>query len=109
MGIEVLDNKTLAAAEGDDALCNPDWVFLSCGSGEVFDDVVAPEFLGAVDRMGPERIVYISCNPETQRRDLRLLAGWGWRARLLQPVDLFPHTEHVECVAVLAKIRGGGM
>ena len=43
-----------------------------------------PEFLGAVDRMGPERIVYISCNPETQRRDLRLLAGWGGRARLLQ-------------------------
>lgn len=41
MGIEVLDNKTLAAAEGDDALCNPDWAFLSCGSGEVFDDVVA--------------------------------------------------------------------
>ena len=41
MGIEVLDNKTLAAAEADDALCNPDWVFLSCGSGEVFDDVVA--------------------------------------------------------------------
>ena len=67
-----------------------------------------PEFLGAVDRMGPERIVYISCNPETQRRDLRRLAGWGWRARLLQPVDLFPHTEHVECVAVLAKICGGG-
>ena len=31
----------MAAAEGDDALCNPDWVFLSCGSGEVFDDVVA--------------------------------------------------------------------
>ena len=68
-----------------------------------------PEFLGAVDRMGPERIVYISCNPETQRRDLRLLAGRGWKARLLHPVDLFPHTEHVECVAVLAKIRGGGM
>lgn len=41
MGIEVLDNKTLATAEGDDALCNPNWVFLSCGSGEVFDDVVA--------------------------------------------------------------------
>ena len=61
-----------------------------------------PEFLGAVDRMGPERIVYISCNPETQRRDLRLLAGWGWRARLLQPVDLFPHTEHVETVVLLS-------
>ena len=64
-----------------------------------------PEFLGAVDRMGPERIVYISCNPETQRRDLRLLAGWGWRARLLQPVDLFPHTEHVETVCLLSKLN----
>ena len=62
-----------------------------------------PEFLGAVDRMGPERIVYISCNPETQRRDLRLLAGRGWKARLLQPVDLFPHTEHVETVVLLSK------
>lgn len=61
-----------------------------------------PEFLGAVDRMGPERIVYISCNPETQRRDLRLLAGRGWKARLLQPVDLFPHTEHVETVVLLS-------
>lgn len=55
--------------------------------------------------MGPERIVYISCNPETQRRDLRLLAGWGWRARLLQPVDLFPHTEHVETVVLLSKLN----
>ena len=68
-----------------------------------------PVFLDALCRVSPARAVYISCNPETQRRDLRLLAGWGWRARLLQPVDLFPHTEHVECVAVLAKIRGGGM
>lgn len=59
-----------------------------------------PEFLGAVDRMGPERIVYISCNPETQRRDLCLLAGRGWKARLLQPVDLFPHTEHVDAIEV---------
>ena len=40
-GIEVLENGDLAAAEHDDALLNPDWVFLNCGSGEVFDDVVA--------------------------------------------------------------------
>ena len=52
---------------------------------------------------------YLSLSPTGREGDLRLLAGWGWRARLLQPVDLFPHTEHVECVAVLAKIRGGGM
>ena len=66
-------------------------------------------FLSSLMLLAPRRVVYISCNPETQRRDLRLLAGRGWKARLLQPVDLFPHTEHVECVAVLAKIRGGGM
>ena len=40
-GIEVLENGDLAAAEHDDALLNPDWAFLNCGSGEVFDDVVA--------------------------------------------------------------------
>ena len=40
-GIEVLENRDLAAAEHNDALLNPDWVFLNCGSGEVFDDVVA--------------------------------------------------------------------
>mgnify|MGYP000750837023 CR=1 FL=1 len=81
-----------------------DWVFLDPPRAGA-----SREFLTALCSLGPKRAVYISCNPETQRRDLRLLAGWGWRARLLQPVDLFPHTEHVECVAVLAKIRGGGM
>ncbi|UQT49777.1 23S rRNA (uracil(1939)-C(5))-methyltransferase RlmD [Flavonifractor plautii] len=51
-----------------------------------------------------------STSPATRRRSGGISACWpdGWKARLLQPVDLFPHTEHVECVAVLAKIRGGG-
>ena len=52
-----------------------------------------------------------STSPATRRRSggIRRLAGWGWRARLLQPVDRFPHTEHVECVAALAGVAGGGM
>ena len=59
--------------------------------------------------MAPEKVVMISCNPSTAARDCKVLAEKGYTLRCYQPVDLFPHTEHVECVAVLAKIRGGGM
>lgn len=62
-----------------------------------------PEFLRAVARMGPARVVYISCDPATQARDLRLLTGLGYRATGIQPVDMFPHTEHIECVARLVR------
>lgn len=55
-----------------------------------------PEFLTALDALRPRRAVYISCEPSTQRRDLEFLAGRGWRVRSIQPVDLFPHTEHCE-------------
>ena len=62
-----------------------------------------PEFLNALCRLAPRRAVYISCNPETQRRDLLFLTARGWRAEVIQPVDLFPHTEHVETVVLLSK------
>ena len=62
-----------------------------------------PEFLAAAAAMGPRRIVYISCNPTTQARDFELLAQHGYRCAQLTPVDMFPHTEHVETVAVLQK------
>lgn len=61
-----------------------------------------PEFLEAVTRMNPERLVYISCNPETQKRDLEILRKQGWQVRLIQPVDMFPHTGHVETVCLLS-------
>jgi 23S rRNA (uracil1939-C5)-methyltransferase len=51
----------------------------------------------------PERIVYISCNPATQARDVRLLAGHGYGLRHLRPLDMFPHTGHIEVVALLTK------
>jgi 23S rRNA (uracil1939-C5)-methyltransferase len=47
--------------------------------------------------------VYVSCNPESLGRDLALIAGEGYRIRSLQPVDMFPHTAHVETVAVLTR------
>lgn len=59
-----------------------------------------PEFLGAAAVLKPRRIVYISCNPETQVRDLRFLCEHGFEVREVQPVDMFPHTHHTECIAV---------
>ena len=65
-----------------------------------------PEFLDACARLSPLRIVYISCNPETQVRDLRFLAKRGYVTRIVQPVDMFPHTGHVETVALLSREPG---
>ena len=62
-----------------------------------------PEFLSAAVKMSPRHIVYISCCPETQARDLALLQKGGYRVTLLQPVDMFPHTEHIENIAVLER------
>ena len=62
-----------------------------------------PEFLSAAVKMTPRRIVYISCCPETQARDLPLLQKGGYRVTQIQPVDMFPHTEHVETVVQLVR------
>lgn len=64
-----------------------------------------PVFLDALCRVSPARAVYISCNPETQRRDLEYLTERGWKVESIQGVDMFPHTEHIETVAVLTRRR----
>lgn len=58
-------------------------------------------FLKAAVALHPRRIVYVSCNPATQARDLEILCPGGYGISRLAPVDMFPHTPHIESVAVL--------
>lgn len=55
--------------------------------------------------MQPKRIVYVSCNPATMARDIAVLRPLGYRLEKVQPVDMFPHTGHVETVVLLAKVK----
>ena len=58
-------------------------------------------FLSSVVTLSPERIVYISCNPETLERDLRYLVNNGYEVKKMCPVDMFPFTLHCEMVVML--------
>ncbi|KAF6626367.1 23S rRNA (uracil(1939)-C(5))-methyltransferase RlmD [Paenibacillus sp. EKM208P] len=60
-----------------------------------------PRLLDTILEMKPERVVYVSCNPSTLARDLRILEDGGYSTVEVQPVDMFPHTVHVECVVVI--------
>ena len=58
-------------------------------------------FLTALLQMAPKRVVYVSCNPETLARDVAVLTAGGYAVKKVQPVDMFPHTHHVETVVLL--------
>lgn len=60
-------------------------------------------FLSSVVTLSPKKVVYISCNPKTQARDLAYLTAHGYIVKRIQPVDMFPHTNHVETVVLLSK------
>ena len=60
-------------------------------------------FLASVVRLSPKRIVYISCNPETQARDMEYLTRQGYKAAEAWPFDLFPFTGHVETVCLMSR------
>lgn len=62
-----------------------------------------PEFIRAAATLAPRTVIYISCNPATQARDLELFAAEGYAVTSLVPVDLFPHTSHTEMIAVLRR------
>lgn len=66
---------------------------------------IAPKTLRKIIRLGAERIVYISCNPATQARDMQILAEFGYGLKKFSLVDQFPHTAHIESVALFEKLN----
>lgn len=55
--------------------------------------------------MQPRKITYVSCNPATMARDIKLYQELGYKLTKVQPVDLFPQTHHVECVGLLTRVK----
>ena len=64
---------------------------------------LAPEVIGSIAAMGPERVVYVSCDPATLGRDVKRFAGRGYTLKKAVAVDMFPRTAHVETVARLER------
>lgn len=61
------------------------------------------KFLSSLIRLAPKQVIYISCNPITQERDLRYLTKHGYVVKEIQPVDMFPQTWHVESVVLITR------
>ncbi|OPA73441.1 23S rRNA (uracil(1939)-C(5))-methyltransferase RlmD [Paenibacillus selenitireducens] len=98
-------NAEFAVGAAEDVM--PQWLEQGVSPDVV---VVDPPRKGCDERlletlltMQPERIVYVSCNPATLARDLRVLEDGGYRVKEVQPVDMFPHTVHVESVTLLQR------
>ena len=67
------------------------------GSSEVFLDCLA--------KLAPKKVVYVSCNPETLARDLRILKKKGYQMQEAWPVDMFPFCDQVEVVSCLYRVN----
>ena len=60
-------------------------------------------FLSSLVKLAPKKVVYVSCNPETLQRDLAYLTRNKYKVQKIQPVDMFPHTDHVETVCLMSR------
>lgn len=98
-----IENAEFAVGEAEVIL--PEWE----AAGNKADVVVVDpprkgcdeRLLQSILKMSPKRVVYVSCNPGTLARDLRFLEDGGYKTVEIQPVDMFPHTGHVECCVLL--------
>lgn len=122
-GIEIVETSIESAKRNakDNGITNTHFLARDARHGidEVIDSFGTPELLlldpprsGAggkvmrkIGRAQPERIVYVSCNPDTFATDIKELRPFGYQLELVQPVDLFPHTVHVECCSLLMLVK----
>ncbi len=79
-------------------ISHPDLIILDPPRNGLHHKVVSD-----VINISPSKIVYVSCNPATQARDCKILTEFGYEIEEIQPVDMFPHTTHVESVAKISK------
>ncbi|NNF08602.1 MAG: 23S rRNA (uracil(1939)-C(5))-methyltransferase RlmD [Candidatus Eisenbacteria bacterium] len=118
-GVELVDASVAAAAEaaGMNQVLNAGfvaadvkhWILEQTEKGNRPDIIVVdppraglhPDIIQPIANSGARKLLYISCNPGTFARDLSLFAEQGLTTNLVQPVDMFPQTSHIECVAVL--------
>lgn len=121
VGVE-LNADAVADAKANAKLNNVDNIEFYCkdagefmvdlaNKGEKIDVVVTDpprigcsrEFLQSLVKLSPKKVVYVSCNPQTLARDLSYLQRKGYKTQKIQPVDMFPFTEHIETVVQLVK------
>lgn len=120
-GIEVVEDAVKDAVENAKLNCISNVEFIAGEVEKVVPDLKArgispdvvildpprkgceKELLGVISEIQPKRIIYVSCNPSTLARDLKILDGLGFKTEEVQPVDMFPHTYHVECVVLLKR------
>ena len=89
------------------------WIGEAAAAGERADVIFmdppregsTPQFIESVARMAPKRVVYVSCNPVTLARDLELLTWKGYKVESSTPVDMFPHSEHIEVVCSMVRFK----
>jgi len=120
LGVEVSASSIRWARDNADRNGRRNCEFLAADAGAVFAAVsfagadtaviVDPPrkgcgdaFLAQLAAFAPRTVVYVSCNPETQARDVGVLAAAGYACERVQPFDMFPQTKHVEAVATLVR------
>jgi 23S rRNA (uracil1939-C5)-methyltransferase/tRNA (uracil-5-)-methyltransferase len=99
-----IENATFLTASAEDIFAE---ISFPAGETAVVIDPprkgCTPEFIDQLVKFRPARVVYVSCDPATQVRDLKLLDAGGYEPNDVQPFDLFPHTRHLECVMTLVR------
>jgi 23S rRNA (uracil1939-C5)-methyltransferase len=96
--LDGVSNAEIVAAKVEDVMpvldVTPDAVLLDPPRAGCF-----PQVIESLNRFKPRALVYVSCNPSTFARDARLLVDGGYMLERVTPLDMFPQTAHIECVA----------